>query len=50
MLERFPREINLVSSLRHPNVVKALDEGYLPDGVPYLVMEYVPGEDLHTHT
>jgi response regulator RpfG family c-di-GMP phosphodiesterase len=49
---RFFREVRAVASLRHPNVVAALDAGAEPhagpDGqtVPYLVMEYVPGRNL----
>ncbi|HET6572640.1 MAG TPA: HD domain-containing phosphohydrolase [Fimbriiglobus sp.] len=50
--ERFFREVRAVASLRHPNVVAAIDAGEEPgagpDGqpVPYLVMEYVPGRNL----
>ena len=50
--ERFYREVRAVATLRHPNVVAAIDAGEEPhagpDGqsVPYLVMEYVPGRNL----
>jgi response regulator RpfG family c-di-GMP phosphodiesterase len=50
--ERFFQEVRAVASLRHPNIVAAIDAGEEPcagpDGepVPYLVMEYVPGRDL----
>jgi eukaryotic-like serine/threonine-protein kinase len=42
---RFQREMRLVSRLDHPHVVRALDADQF-DGVPCLVMEYVPGQDL----
>ncbi len=51
-VERFFVEIRAVATLRHPNIVAAIDAGEEPcagpDGqpVPYLVMEYVPGRDL----
>jgi hypothetical protein len=42
---RFTREIQVVSRLNHPNVVRAQDAG--PTGpVPYLAMEYVEGTNL----
>ena len=42
---RFEREMRLVSRLDHPHVVRALDADQF-DGIPCLVMEYVPGQDL----
>jgi serine/threonine-protein kinase len=42
---RFHREIQLVSSLTHPNVVHAYDAGPIGDGY-YLAMEHVEGTDL----
>ena len=51
-IERFFVEIRAVATLRHPNIVTAIDAGEEPhagpDGqaVPYLVMEYVPGRNL----
>jgi serine/threonine-protein kinase len=41
-LARFHNEARVASCLSHPNIVELLDAGEL-DGVPYLVMEYVPG-------
>ena len=43
---RFRREIKAAGKLMHPNIVTAHDAGE-QDGVLYLVMEYVDGEDLH---
>ena len=44
---RFRREAEITSALRHPNIVQVLDFNRLQDGTPYLVMEYLDGEDLH---
>jgi serine/threonine protein kinase len=42
---RFLREGRAVSRIRHPNVVQMFDSGQ-SDGLPYLVMELVGGDDL----
>src|SRR5437868_12684686 len=44
-LERFKREFTALRQLRHPNVVSALGLG-VADEVPYLVTEFVPGQNL----
>lgn len=44
--QRFEREIELVSSLHHPNIVRVLESGSSTDGHPFLVMEYVEGVPL----
>jgi non-specific serine/threonine protein kinase/serine/threonine-protein kinase len=43
---RFEREIELVASLRHPNVVNVHDSGTTGDGQPYCVMDYIDGQRL----
>jgi serine/threonine-protein kinase len=43
---RFGREVKLTSQLDHPHIVKVFDSGTSPTGEPYLVMEYLDGEDL----
>lgn len=43
---RFRRESQIVARLQHPSIVTIYDYGTLTDGAAYLVMEYVPGEDL----
>ncbi len=43
--ERFVREARLAARLSHPNVVQVYDAGE-EGGVPFIVMEYVPGETL----
>ncbi len=44
-LARFMREGEAVARLRHPNVVDITDYG-VEAGIPYLVMEFLEGEDL----
>jgi serine/threonine protein kinase len=43
---RFRREAEIACRLTHPNIVAVTDYNQLPDGTPYLVMEYLQGESL----
>jgi eukaryotic-like serine/threonine-protein kinase len=45
-LERFRREAEVTSCLRHPHIVQVVDFNKTADGRPYLVMEYLEGVDL----
>jgi len=45
---KFRDESRALSRVDHPGVVRAQDVGELPDGRPYLVMQYVAGEPLRT--
>jgi eukaryotic-like serine/threonine-protein kinase len=45
-VERFLREIAAVRAIRHDNLAQVLGCGRLPDLRPYMVMEYLEGEDL----
>lgn len=45
-LERFQREARIASRLRSEHVAKVIDAGTLEDGSPYIVMEYLKGDDL----
>jgi serine/threonine-protein kinase len=45
-LTRFARELRAIERLDHRHVVRALDEGMLEDGRPYLVLEYIDGPSL----
>jgi serine/threonine protein kinase len=47
-LARFRREVEVTSKLAHPHVIQLLDFGTTPTGQPYLVMEYLQGEDLES--
>jgi serine/threonine-protein kinase len=42
---RFFREMKLVALVDHPNVVRAIDAD-VDDGCPYIVMEFLDGDDL----
>ncbi len=42
-LARFQRERQVLAALEHEHIVAFLDAGALPDGRPFLVMEYVAG-------
>ncbi len=45
LFKRFEREAKALAQLSHPNIVKVYDYGEF-EGVPYLVMEYLPGGTL----
>ena len=45
-LARFQREVRALARCDHPNIVKVLAAGRMPDGQLYYAMEYVPGCDL----
>ena len=45
-LARFHREAEITSRLGHPHLVNVIDFGQAESGEPYLVMEYLEGEDL----
>lgn len=46
LAERMMAEGRLLGSMRHANIVEALDMGVLTDGRPYLVLELLDGRDL----
>jgi len=45
-IARFRREAEIASGLGHANIIRVFDFNTLPDGTPYMVMEYLDGEDL----
>ncbi len=45
-VERLKREGKLMAQLKHPNVLAIHDAAVMEDGTPYLVLEYIKGEDL----
>ncbi|HET6281990.1 MAG TPA: protein kinase [Polyangia bacterium] len=46
VLRRFKQEAEITSRLRHPNIVQVIDFAQMPDGTPFMVMEYLNGRDL----
>lgn len=46
---RFERELALVASLRHPNIISVFHSGTTPDGWQFFVMDYVRGEPLNDY-
>src|SRR3954447_13159550 len=47
LLERFHGEVRVARQVSHPNVCRVYDIGEI-EGVPFISMEYVDGEDLST--
>jgi serine/threonine protein kinase len=45
-LARFHREARITSALGHPHIVQVIDFSTAPTGEPFLVMEFLEGEDL----
>jgi tetratricopeptide (TPR) repeat protein len=48
-LLRFRQERQILANLEHPNIARLLDGGNTPEGLPFLVMEYVPGEPINAY-
>jgi eukaryotic-like serine/threonine-protein kinase len=42
-LQRFQSERQALARMSHPTIAKVYDAGTTPEGLPYFVMEYVPG-------
>lgn len=47
--ERFQREAEVASSLGSRHIVQVFDVGTLPQGAPFMLMEFLEGRDLATH-
>ena len=43
---RLFREAQTAAAIGHPNIIDVLDVGVAPEGHPYMVMEYLDGEDV----
>jgi eukaryotic-like serine/threonine-protein kinase len=48
-LDRFSREAAAAAQVKSPHVVQTHDYGVDPDGVPYIIMELLEGQDLGGH-
>jgi len=46
ILRRFRNERQILAGLDHPFIARLLDGGTTPEGMPYVVMEYVEGEPI----
>jgi serine/threonine protein kinase len=46
LVERFAREARAAAKIRSEHIARVFDVGSLPDGVPFIVMEYLDGQDL----
>jgi len=46
LYQRFRREAEVCASLKHENIVEVVDFNITEDGRPYIVMEFLEGEDL----
>jgi len=46
VLHRFINERTTLANLNHPAIARLIDGGTVPDGRPYLVMEYVRGRPI----
>ena len=49
VLARFASERQALAVMDHPNIARALDAGTTDDGLPYFVMELVPGEPITSY-
>ncbi|HWL95044.1 MAG TPA: tetratricopeptide repeat protein, partial [Phycisphaerae bacterium] len=49
VVARFEAERQALAMMNHPNIAGVLDAGATPEGRPYFVMEYVPGEPITTY-
>ena len=46
LVERFTREAQAAVKIHSEHVARVMDVGVLPNGAPYMLMEYLEGEDL----
>lgn len=49
LVERMMQEARTAAKFRSEHIGRVLDVGRLPTGAPYLVLEYLEGEDLASH-
>ncbi len=47
-VRKFKQEMEALARIDHPSIVGVFDTGQLPDGEPYIVMQYVDGCSLRT--
>lgn len=49
IVRRFRNERQILAGLDHPFIARLLDGGTTPDGLPYVVMEYIEGEAIDSY-
>jgi serine/threonine protein kinase/tetratricopeptide (TPR) repeat protein len=49
VLKRFRRERQITAALNHPNIAYFFGGGSTDDGLPYFIMEYIPGKPLYEY-
>ena len=49
VLRRFKQERQILASLDHPNIAHLLDAGTTADGVPYVVMDLIEGQQIEDY-
>ena len=49
LIKRFQQERQILASLEHACIARFLEGGTTQDGIPYLVMEYIEGEQITTY-
>lgn len=49
LMESFKQEKNILARLNHPNIGQIFDSGFLDNGQPYYVMEYIKGVSLNEY-
>lgn len=47
IVTRFVNEAHILGTIRHPNIVSLLGSGTLPDGPPYMILEWLPHHLAH---
>ncbi len=48
VVQKFRQEVEALSRIDHPGIVGVIDAGELPDGKPFIVMQYVAGFTLRS--
>lgn len=46
LVQRFINEARAANAIRHPNIIDIIDVGLMPEGEPYMMMEFLEGETL----
>jgi serine/threonine protein kinase len=49
IIRRFRNERQILANLEHPSIARLLDGGTAPEGLPYLVMEFMNGKLLNDY-